>query len=400
MKWLIAIAAVGALLFSMPAAAAKVQTMDKITKLPEKQDESNLWERASSHENRLRNVGTLVSHPQIEQYLESLADRMLGDYIDHLGIDVDFVVVEEANLSAWAYPYGTIGIQTGLIVRMDNEAQLAAIVAHEISHFLQRHTYREMLDKGKQSFLGKGLGFLAAAALTKETGTFDPNVMDFAGDLWMNLATSGYSKKNEYVADEEGLMLMANAGLSRDEAIPAFHALAENKEYGAGDPRKMWSSHPRLEDRIKNLQKEIKREKRRKTYVAGEIPDPLIYYRAIASALIVNAKLDIEEGQFGRARDALEKYLMVHPVDPQAHFLMAEAYRRESPLGPDFAECTNSYYEALEHDSDYADAHKELGMTYRQQHKNVEARAAFERYLALAADAPDSGIIRGYLETL
>ena len=162
----------------------------------------------------------------------------------------------------------------------------------------------------------------------------------------------------------------------------------------------MWSSHPKLEDRLKNLQKEIKREKRRKGYVAGEIPDPLDYYRAIAPAYVVNAKLDINEGQFSRARESLKKYLLVHPDDPEAHFLMAEAYRRENPLGPDFTDCTNSYYAALEHDSSYAEAHKELGMAYRQQGRNAEARAAFERYLALAADAPDAGIIRGYMEGL
>jgi len=398
-KKLILMAALFMLMLVTPA-SAKVQTMDKIEKLPEKQDESDLWERASLLENRLRTAGTLVSHPQIEKYLESLADRMLGDDLDHLGIEIDFVVVEEPTLSAWAYPYGTIGLHTGLLVRMDNEAQLAAIVSHEISHFLQRHTYREMLSKGKNSFFGKGLGLLAGAALAKETGTFDPNVVDFAGDLWLNLATSGYSKKNEYVADEEGLMLMARAGLSRDEAMAAFQALGENEVYGAGDPRKMWSSHPRLEDRLKNLQKEIKREKRRKGHIAGEVPDSLGYYRAIASAFLVNAKLDIEEGQFGRARDALEKYLLVHPDDPEAHFLMGEAYRRQNPLGPDFEQSSQAYNMTLEHDSGYADAHKELGMAYRQQHQDVEARAAFERYLALAAEAPDAGIIRGYLESL
>ncbi len=109
---------------------------------------------------------------------------MLGDFLDHLDVELRFVVVEEPTLNAWAYPYGTIGIHTGLLVRMDNEAQLAAIVSHEISHFLQRHTYREMLSKGRQGLFGKGLGILASAALARETGTFDPNVGNFAGDLW------------------------------------------------------------------------------------------------------------------------------------------------------------------------------------------------------------------------
>ncbi len=336
----------------------------------------------------------------MEAYIESLAARMLGDSIDHLGITIDFVLVEEPVLSAWAYPYGTIGLHTGLLVRMDNEAQFGAILAHEISHFLQRHTYREMLDGDKQSKVGKGLGFLASLAMAKETGTWDKGVMDFTGNLWENLATSGYSKKNEYVADEEGLELMMRAGMPIDEAIPAFQALAENKVYGAADPRKMWSSHPRLEDRLKNLRKEIKSAKRKKTYVEPDAPDPLDYYRGIAPALLMNAKLDIGARQFARARQSLERYLLVHPDDPEAHFLMGETYRRTSPMGPEFAESQAAYNASLEQDSAFAPALKELGMTRRIQQDNAAAREAFERYLEYAPEAPDAGIIRGYLEGL
>ncbi len=385
---------------SFPAMAAKVEPAYESKQLPDKADEVALWERASRHENRLRNAGTLFHDHSIEAYIESLAERMLGDSIKHLGIKVDFVLVREPTLSAWAYPYGTIGLHTGLLVRMDNEAQFGAILAHELSHFLQRHTYREMLDGKTQSTLGKGLGLLAGLAMAKETGRFDSGVMDFTGELWENLATSGYSKKNEYVADEEGLALMRNAGLPIDEAIPAFHALAENKVYGAEDPRKMWSSHPRLEDRIANLEKEVRRAKRKKDYVAAEAPDPLDYYRGIAPALLINAELDLGELQFGRARDSLEKYLSVRPNEAEAHYLLGETYRRESPLGPNFEASQAAYEASLEHDRRFAEAWRELGMTYRIQGDVQKASDAFRQYLRVAADAPDAGIIRGYMEAM
>ncbi len=400
MKLWAVVVSVFVLLFSQVALGAKIQPVYEIQTLPEKDDESALWEVASKHENRLRNAGTVIRDKQVEAYLESLADRLLDGKLDHLGIEMDFVLVAEPTLSGWAYPYGTIGIHTGLMVRMDNEAQLAAIVAHEISHFLQRHTYREMLDGDKQSALGKGLGFLASVAVAKETGSFDKGIMDFTGNLWENLATSGYSKKNEYVADEEGLVLMAGAGLEINEAIAAFQALGENKVYGAGDPRKMWSSHPRLEDRIKNLRKEIKRTKKRKGFVPGSVPDATDYYRNIAPALKINAKLDIGEQQYARARESLQKYLQIVPDDPAAHYLLGETYRRENPLGPDFREASAAYQQALAQDSGYAAAHKELGMAYRITQQNADARNAFQKYLELAPNAADAGIIRGYLEGL
>jgi len=389
-----------AVLLTLPAHAAKVEPVYDSPAVPALADEKQLWERASNHENRLRNRGTIFHDRHMEEYIEEIADRMLAGSIDHIGLNIDFVLVREPTLSAWAYPYGTIGLQTGLLVRMENEAQFGAILAHEISHFLQRHTYREMLDGGKQSKVGKGLGFLVGLAAAKETGKFEKGLMDFTENLWENLATSGYSKKNEYVADEEGLRLMANAGLPISESVPAFAALAQNSVYGAGDPRKMWSSHPRLESRIKNLTKEIKRAKRKKTYVEPPMPDPIEYYRRIAPALIMNARMDINERQFQRAREALQKYLQVHADDPEAHFLLGESYRGQNPVGPDFSESMASYRAAILQDSAYADAHKELGMAYRIQQNRDAARQAFEQYLAFAADAPDAGIIRGYLEGL
>lgn len=392
--------AVAAMLLAAAGHAAKVVPAYEAEQLPGPADEAGLWERASSHENRLRNAGTVFRDRHIEVYIESLAERMLGDSLDHLGIEVDFVLVSEPVLSAWAYPYGTIGLHTGLLVRMDNEAQFGAILAHELSHFMQRHTYREMLDGDRQSKVGKGLGFLASLALAKETGTFDSGVMDLAGNIWENLATSGYSKKNEYIADEEGLVLMHRANLPIEESIPAFEALGENAAYGAADPRKMWSSHPRLEDRLKNLRKEIRKMTRKRDFEAAPAPDPLVYYRGIAPALKINARLDLRERQFERARESLEKYLMVHPDDPEAYFLIGETHRRASPLGPDFTASQAAYRQALQHDSAYAPALKELGMTYRIQQQNAEARVAFEQYLTFAGDAIDAGIVRAYVDAL
>ena len=132
MKKLIMLPVVLAFLVAQSAEGAKVDPAYKVQTLPEKQEESALWESASKHENRLRNSGTPFHNRQVEEYLESLAGRMLGDSLDHLGIALDFVLVAEPHLSGWVYPYGTIGIHTGLMVRMDNEAQLGAILAHEI----------------------------------------------------------------------------------------------------------------------------------------------------------------------------------------------------------------------------------------------------------------------------
>ena len=130
------------------------------------------------------------------------------------------------------------------------------------------------------------------------------------------------------------------------------------------------------------------------------MPEAEKYYQGIAPVFLINAKLDLNEQQFGRARESLTRFVQVNPDDAEAHYLIGETYRRQNPAGPDFSSSISAYERALAVDSGYADAHKEIGMAYRIQRENDKAAAAFKRYLELAADAPDAGIIRGYLEGL
>lgn len=379
--------------------AAKIRHVDEIQQLPENEDEQHLWDIASGHENNIGNEGRLIRDRQMEAYLESIADRLLQGRLEHLDIEVDFIVVQNNVLSAWVYPYGTVAVNTGLLTGMENEAQLAAILAHELSHFMQRHSYRELISDKRQSAVGKGLGFLATAALAASTGTVDTSLMKVGG-LWTDLVTSGYSRKNEHIADAEGLQMMATANYDQQQAVHAFEVLKQNSAYGVLSPALLWSSHPTLDDRLDNLRKAVAKAQRRKDYVAGEVPESLAYYRSIAPALLRTGAQDLQEGYFERARVAFQKYAQARPADAQGHYLVGEAIRRQAPDGPDFAARITAYTAAVEADPDYALAYKEIGMAHRQQGNSVEARAALDKYLSLAPDAVDAGIIRWYLASL
>ena len=114
----------------------------------------------------------------------------------------------------------------------------------------------------------------------------------------------------------------------------------------------------------------------------------------------VTAKLDFKEAQFGRARDGLERYLLVRPGDAEGYYLMGEAYRRENPNGDNFDKAFENYQLAVAMNWRLAEAHREIGMAHRMLGNTEQARDAFERYLRVAPDAPDAGIVRGYLEGL
>lgn len=381
------------------AHGARARHVDEIETLPENEDEQRLWDIASGHENNIGNEGRLIRDREMEAYLEGIAERLLQGRLAHLDIEIDFIIVQNNLLSAWVYPYGTIAVNTGLLAGMENEAQLAAILAHELSHFMQRHSYRELISENRQSFIGKGLGLLTTAAVAAKTGVVDTGLMK-AGGMWTDLVTSGYSRKNEHAADAEGLELMAVANYDRAQAVKAFELLKQNDAYGVVSPALLWSSHPTLDDRIDNLEKAVAREQRRKDHRPGEVPQSAAYYRAIAPALLRTGAQDVNERYFERARLAFQKYRDARPDEAQGHFLIGETYRLEAPDGPDFESRMAAYQAAIAAEPEFAAAHKELGLAHRQQGHTEPARAALEQYLALEPDAVDAGIIRWYLDGL
>ena len=374
--------------------AAKYQPINEIPRsVPESQEEKQIWEIGKAHQKQVRETGEVIDDPEMEAQLEALVTRLMGDMVETIGMEVKVLIFKDPTVNAWVYPDGTIAVQTGLLAELENEAQLAAILGHEISHFLNRHAYIQIKSKQKQSAIGKGLGLLATAAVAAKTGALDTSLMG-AGQVWTDLVTSGYSRKLETKADEQGLALLVAAGYEPNQALPAFEALRikEDDQVNVG---KIWSSHPDIDSRLKNLKKQIKRIKS----PPHNIPPEQSYVEAYGNALLVDAQLDLQRQRYQRAHKTLQRYTRALPDRPIGHYMVGEAYRKEYPEGPDFKPRLAAYQKAIAVDPKFALAHKELGMAYRQQQLNELATAAFDRYLALAPDAADAPIIRWYIDS-
>ena len=109
------------------------------------------------------------------------------------------------------------------------------------------------------------------------------------------------------------------------------------------------------------------------------------------------AQQDLRERYFDRERVTFGKYIKARPDDGKGHFLLGETHRLENPDGPDFGPRLAAYTAAIQADPGYSLPFQEIGMAHRQQGNEPAARAAFEKYLELAPEALDAGIIRWYL---
>ena len=140
-------------------------------------------------------------------------------------------VVRNPEVNALAAPGGHIVVFSGLIDRMDNADQLAAVLAHEMQHVVQRHSMNSLVRSiGLQALLSIVLG--------------DPGLI---GGLAGNLTVLHFMRSDEQSADDEALNTLMRAGIPPAEMQHAFENLDDHKQDA---PLKYLSTHPPLAERI------------------------------------------------------------------------------------------------------------------------------------------------------
>lgn len=173
---------------------------------------------------------------QVGQRIAAVADR--PDYA------WEFRVIEKNVANAFALPGGKVAVYTGLFKYTQNEAGLAAVLAHEVAHALARHG----AERVSQNMLGQ----LTMTALQAGLRTGDSGIMQgiaLAYGLGVELP---FNRSQESEADHIGLILMAKAGYDPHEAI----ALWERMEAGqqSARPPEFLSTHPSASTRIAQLE--------------------------------------------------------------------------------------------------------------------------------------------------
>jgi beta-barrel assembly-enhancing protease len=187
---------------------------------------------------------------QLRSENKILADSVWQKYFDEVGqsivkvsdrkdIQYHFTVIESDQINAFATPGGYVYIYTGLLDRINNEAELAAVTAHEISHVVARHSVKRL-----QSAVGIGLleqiAFGGDASATRDVV-----------NLGVGVALQGYSRANEFEADEYGIVYMTAAGYNPQGAIELFQMLASLGDGGQGNIfERLSASHPDTQARI------------------------------------------------------------------------------------------------------------------------------------------------------
>lgn len=188
----------------------------------------------------------VLDDPEWQAYLNEVGQKIVA-VSDRQDIKYQFKVIESDQINAFAAPGGYIYFYTGLLKEMENEAEMAAVMAHEVSHVVARHSVKRI-----QTAMGVSLAYQLVFG---DNGS--SQALDAAIGIGMGLTFAGYSRSNEREADEYGLVYLVKAGYNPQGAVTMYEKLAA---MGGGDRsvfEQLASSHPDTQERIRNAKTQI-----------------------------------------------------------------------------------------------------------------------------------------------
>ena len=351
------------------------------------EDEQMLWQKSEQEQLAFESNGLIYPDQELEDYLNQVAAKLRPQSAPQ-DLVIRVKVIKNAYLNAFAYPNGMIYIHTGLLARMDNEDQLAAVLAHELAHCTQRHALRAFRKYKDQP----AILIAVQHTLLKTRGLQD--MAQFLGITGAMAAISGYVRELEAEADRLGIELMTAAGYNPREALFLFdHMITEIEQEGLEEPF-FFGSHPKVQQRAENLQKRLD-----PVYlnIKPAIKNREIFLSKLALLFLDNAGLDIRLGRFQAARRGVEKFVRIKPDDTRAYFLLGEIYRQRGQAS-DTHKALKNYNRAITLDPNYAAPHKAIGLIHYKKGHRALAKKFFESCLQLSPEAPDKAYIQGYLK--
>jgi beta-barrel assembly-enhancing protease len=182
----------------------------------------------------------------------TLVGAVLAQSSSRPNLDWQFVVLDTEGVNAFAAPGGFIHITKGLLGLMKNEAELAGVLAHEITHVTEKHTVNAIQKSEGVSVasdeVGSG-GGLARSLITK-----------IAEKAYSDILNNRFSRGDENEADEKGVELANKVGYAPIGLSDALNKLVERNKTAA-EPNGLFASHPQMKDRLTNIAKTIKEKK-------------------------------------------------------------------------------------------------------------------------------------------
>ncbi|WGL18142.1 M48 family metalloprotease [Microbulbifer bruguierae] len=202
-------------------------------------------------------------HEKLVESTPIYNDPILTAYVEHVGQKVakasdrpdltyHFTIIDSQDINAFALPGGYVYINRGLLTYLHSEAEMAAVLAHEVGHITARHAVRQ-----KTAATGAGVASVLSVLVTGS------GVVGDVTNLWSTAAVKGYGRDMELEADRFGAQYMYNAGYDPQSMINVIALLKDQETFSRRRARiegkkqqtyhGVFSSHPRNDVRLREV---------------------------------------------------------------------------------------------------------------------------------------------------
>lgn len=195
-----------------------------------------------SHPKFEAEFGGIYPDEQVQRYVQAIGSD-LAKYAGRPDMDWQFRVLNSKDINAFAVPGGYIYITQGLLFKMNNEAQLAGVLAHEAAHVARRHSARQIQQTMATQFGVSLVGIFGGADIGNAAG------------LVAGLGLMKYSRDQERESDMYGLKYMTQVGYNPTAMVETMKILEQAAQ--GNSPPEFLSTHPNPGNRIEYLNETI-----------------------------------------------------------------------------------------------------------------------------------------------
>ena len=199
--------------------------------------------------------GRYVSDPNLTRYVSEIGQRLAR--VADRSLPYEFVIIDDSTPNAWALPGGKIAVNRGLLTKLNSEAELAAVLSHEIVHAAARHSAKS-IERGM--LLSSVIG-IASSAIDQNAGNYG-RIFDNGAQLGAQFIVSSYGREAELESDAYGMIYMMRAGFDPEAAVSlqeTFVQLSKGQSNNWLDG--MLASHPPSQERVENNRRTAQRLK-------------------------------------------------------------------------------------------------------------------------------------------
>lgn len=322
--------------------------------------------------------GEYAIDPQLTAYVASVGQRLAA--VSDRDLPYEFVVLNSSVPNAWALPGGKIAVNRGLLTELTNEAELAAVLGHEIVHAAARHGALAM----QRGLLLQGA--LLATQVAAQRSDYGGLTVG-AASLGAQLLTMRNSREAELESDLYGMRYMAAAGYDPSAAVSlqeTFVRLSEQSGGRGGRLATLFASHPPSEERV------AKNRETAATLGGGDLgreryqtATALLRERAPAYEAYDEGRAALADDRPADAERSAQQALRLLPSEANVHALLGDIDLQQRR----YDDAARHYEDAIARDDSFFYYHLQHGLTQRQLREWEEARTSLETSVRLLPTA-------------